>query len=855
MARPFAIPRLLSALLLLTPAAFAQSLVESDDVDAIRQAFDTAASATQLRCKVHPVQPELTYAFRFQIGYTVDVPLNQYRGSGHGFTTYLRVTPEGKDPTYLNKMEALPVVPETRAEAELAGNFAAGEGAYRVELLLQDDQHRVCRGAWPIQAKLSTAEHQLNVPTPTGAVQELSAGAWSPPTNPAGPRIGRLTILLHAASPVSTRAKLLPEEVDRLVDSLSSLMRQLPANSVRLIAFNLDQRTVLFRKDGFAGDHMGDLVSAMNQMDLAKVDYRILQRPDRPIDLLLQLLLADLQDAAPPDAVLVLGSRTSVPLRDDPEGDSAKRSSAKPPIFYLRFESGKAVSIAQVRSSGNLPSAQTGRGADPSMGLPIPPPMAPVTVDPVERLMKGMRGDTTALRTPHDLATAILRLDAKIPKTAAPPPPPSETSERTATPDTEPQEGEDPIAILARVRDQVLQTGQRIPNYACVETVRRDRFEPVDGRAHQSCSAVFARRKQPNSQSRLTLDSTDWLRLDVALASDREMFSWAGARKFEEGEIDDLVPEGGIGTGAFAALLLNAFSPGGPPFSFEGATAIDLRRVFEYSYVVPQDRSTYRVKADKQWVISGYQGRVFIDPKTADLVRLEIQTDELPPETHSCENDTSLDFGVVQLGRAGYLLPKLARQRFIGRQGAESENAMTFSACREYQAESKLSFGAGASTSRSSSGSPASTFQLPDGLPVTIELLTPIHASGAAAGDRLEGRLAKPIVDRHQKTLAPEGTLVEGRLMRVETRYDLRSALTVALRWESLRLNGDAIIPLALIPVRRVSAPQPAGALRRRGIPIDLPLPSESKYGVFRFSGTNAVVESGFQSDWLTGNN
>ncbi len=243
------------------------------------------------------------------------------------------------------------------------------------------------------------------------------------------------------------------------------------------------------------------------------------------------------------------------------------------------------------------------------------------------------------------------------------------------------------------MRDQVLQTGERIPNYACIETVRRDRFEPVDGRAHQSCSAVFARRKQPNSQSRLTLDSTDWLRLDVALASDREMFSWAGASKFEEGEIDELVPEGGIGTGAFAALLLNAFSPGGPPFSFEGATAIDLRRVFEYSYVVPKDRSTYHVKADKQWVISGYQGRVFIDPKTAELVRLEIQTDELPPETHSCENDMSLDFGVVQLAGAGYLLPKLARQRFIGREGAESENAMTFSACREYQAESKLSFG------------------------------------------------------------------------------------------------------------------------------------------------------------------
>jgi hypothetical protein len=481
--------------------------------------------------------------------------------------------------------------------------------------------------------------------------------------------------------------------------------------------------------------------------------------------------------------------------------------------------------------------------------------LAPVTVDAVERLMKGMRGDTISLRTPHDLAAAILRLDARIPKTAEPLSAPAEISEKAVTPDAAPHVGEDPIEILVRVRDQVLQAGKRIPNYACVETVRRDRFEPVDGRAHQSCGAVFARRKQPNSQSRLTLDSTDWLRLDVALASDKEMFSWAGAGKFEEGEIDDLVPEGGIGTGAFATLLLNAFSPGGPPFSFEGATAIDLRRVFEYSYTVPKDRSSYHVKADKQWAITGYRGRVFVDPKTAELVRLEIQTEELPPETHSCETDTSLDFGIVQLGGDGYLLPKLARQRFIGREGADSENAMTFSACREYQAQSKLSFGNAASVSQASSNSPASTFQLPAGLPVIIELITPIHASEAAAGDRLEGRLAKPIVDRHLNTLVPEGTLVEGRLMRVETRYDLHSALTVALRWENLRLTVDASVPFAVLPVRRVSAPQPAGALRRRGVPIDLPLPSESNYGVFRLSGENAVVERGFQSEWMTGNN
>jgi hypothetical protein len=55
--------------------------------------------------------------------------------------------------------------------------------------------------------------------------------------------------------------------------------------------------------------------------------------------------------------------------------------------------------------------------------------------------------------------------------------------------------------------------------------------------------------------------------------------------------------------------------------------------------------------------------------------------------------DTTLDYGNVHLGGADFLLPTATRQRFIGRDDTESKNRYAFSCCRDFQAESKVSFG------------------------------------------------------------------------------------------------------------------------------------------------------------------
>jgi hypothetical protein len=406
--------------------------------------------------------------------------------------------------------------------------------------------------------------------------------------------------------------------------------------------------------------------------------------------------------------------------------------------------------------------------------------------------------------------------------------------------------------VLIRLRDQVLAHAQQIPNHTCVESVRRDQYERVGEPAPRSCDALLTRRKLPGFSSSLRLATTDRLRLDVLLSTDRELYSWAGAKKFEEGEIDELVTQGAFATGPFASMLLSVLASRDARFIFEGETSLGGRRLLEYSYNVPVDRSRYRIKAQNDWVVTGYTGTILADPETAELVRLSSRTEELPPETRSCESDSELEYSTVRLGNDDYLLPKMTRQRFIMRDGSEGANTITFSACRDFRSESTVDFSPKAADASPLSANP-SPLDLPSGLPVTVELTSPsVRGDRAEAGDRIEGRLVNAIRDAVQgTTLVPAGAALVGRLMRVETRWGPPAEITFALRWETVEVDGTPK-RIGLRPKRVQLTRATPDALQRRGVEIELPLPGEEWYGIHRADGEQGLLESGLRSEWIT---
>jgi hypothetical protein len=269
-----------------------------------------------------------------------------------------------------------------------------------------------------LQARRWGSERQLKQTAPPGAVEEISESGSRPVEAKSGPKIGRLTILVHAAPLLPNRSALGPDDIQRLEDSIASLLRELPAESVRLIAFNLDQRAIILRKDEFVLAEIDELTRALRELELGLVDYRVLRDRPLPLDLLLGVVQAELQDSKP-DAIIVLGPRTR--LQDDVRPDVlGKRPAAIPPIFDLAFQlERRTLPVRGPNSRTGIGDASQGRGGEMQVQRNWPDTYV-TPADTIERLVSRLKGQKIPIGTPHDLADAIQHLDPRITRNLAP---------------------------------------------------------------------------------------------------------------------------------------------------------------------------------------------------------------------------------------------------------------------------------------------------------------------------------------------------------------------------------------------------------------------------------------------------
>jgi hypothetical protein len=172
----------------------AQSIVNPNRLRGLRRATGSGQAGEQaLRCEVSAIKPSLNFSFRYQAGYMVTVPMNQYLGSGHGWTMLTRITPEGgaRKPVYLISQIALPPVPKTNVEARVGGGYLLGEGAYDVRWMMLDDAGRVCRKSWRVDVHPSHADRQVKVAMPPDTVWEIGLrGSRTLPREPTTRRRG-----------------------------------------------------------------------------------------------------------------------------------------------------------------------------------------------------------------------------------------------------------------------------------------------------------------------------------------------------------------------------------------------------------------------------------------------------------------------------------------------------------------------------------------------------------------------------------------------------------------------------------------------------------------------------------------
>jgi hypothetical protein len=363
-------------------AAPAQTIVNPNRLRGfIAQLEGADAGAKALRCDVSEMKPSLNYSFRYQAGYMVTVPMNQFAGSGHGWATLTRITPEGGEskPVYLMSQIALPPVPKTNVEVRLGGGYLLGVGVYKVRWMMLDDSGRVCRKSWRVDVRPSHAERQVKVTMPPDTVWELGLRGSRPlpgGTDDAAPL--RLTIFLHTAPLFPRRTRLRPTDMMTLMSTVSSLLERVPARSVRLVLFNLDQQKELYRKEGFLLEDMAQVSQAMTNIELGLVDFQVLQNKRGPVDLLTDMVNREIEAQPPSDVVLFLGPETR--YFDKLRPDSLEKPAGRGMQFYY-FQ------IVPFFRQTSMPP------------------------DSIKNAVSRMGGKTMLIHTPGEFAKAIERLE------------------------------------------------------------------------------------------------------------------------------------------------------------------------------------------------------------------------------------------------------------------------------------------------------------------------------------------------------------------------------------------------------------------------------------------------------------
>ncbi len=387
----------------LVAAAGAQELTSAPD-------FPWPAGPDTLRCQVIPISPRLNFGLRIQAGFTIGVPLNQYRGAGHTWRVWLRIAPSSGDhpATYLQSRFSVPPVPQTQYWGEVGGGFLVGDGHYSVSVLLQDDSGRICRGEWPMNVDFGKAAPGAATALPPGTVTELS---WRPAVTRTQPVFKRLTVLLHATPGSGSVDNLRPEDVERWLGEVASLLDQAPATKVRFIIFNLEQQRELFRDEDFQLDRLKNAAEAIYNLQLLTVDYRVLRKPEGDIDLLTEIVKHEVSAAEPSDAVIFVGSHRSSPNRVLRGSIDLSRLSGQK-YFYVRYRLAPRIPLRAIAGSAEMPSTRGAAQRD----VGAPPADQPLARrghypdDLSASLVSMLRGTTLDVYSPKDFAKAVRRI-------------------------------------------------------------------------------------------------------------------------------------------------------------------------------------------------------------------------------------------------------------------------------------------------------------------------------------------------------------------------------------------------------------------------------------------------------------
>ncbi len=299
---------------------------------------------------------------------------------------------------------------------------------------------------------------------------------------------------------------------------------------------------------------------------------------------------------------------------------------------------------------------------------------------------------------------------------------------------------------LAKIKQSVLGNLRTLPNYTCTQVIERSY-------------------RWPGGRS---FENVDRVRLEIGYIDGKELFGWPGGEKLAEEDLHRLV-SGAITNGDYALVARALF--GGPNVAIGELREENHagRATLRCDFTAPLQGSDWILAIGERYVPTGYHGSFWVDSNSLQLLELRMTADNVPSGLGYKTVSRDLQFEAARIGRGGFLLPSRAEFRATTTSGAELRNDTRFQDCRQYTAESVISFGPSDTGPQRDAPAPgaAPAAVLPDEFEAGLELDSPIDSNTSAVGDPITAHLLESI-KRKGETVIPRGAVLHGRIARLE---------------------------------------------------------------------------------------
>jgi len=339
----------LCALFLLATAARGQTILPGSGPDGTANLFNTDAAVLEsqeprkdLPCTATPVKPTLGFDLKFHSGYEVSVPLKELAGNQNLLTMIYRVIPDAdKDaPVYMSQRVHVPQIDEdAHGDAYLQGAFDVGEGKYHVDWLMRDRTERVCSAYWDIDATVPPKDKPVALDITPNTIRSADDEPFKeepPVVRAASGERFHVKVIVNFAPQDSTAPALHPLDVNALVSILRGIAREPRIATFSLVAFNLQERRIVYRQADAPQIDFPALGEALHSLNLGTVDLKRLSQKRGETEFLTNLLTDELNSHDHPDAVIFAGPKA---LLDSgvPQESLKKIADVEYPLFYMNY--------------------------------------------------------------------------------------------------------------------------------------------------------------------------------------------------------------------------------------------------------------------------------------------------------------------------------------------------------------------------------------------------------------------------------------------------------------------------------------------------------------------------------------